>query len=114
MFFIYKNSIIATIISFVSAVLIIMGIYAVIDGEMSGLGLAVVGVPGMLFASWLSKRATFKKWYKQRGPGVDDQVRVDRSLAFQLYQAMPYGAMLNYIRSLNPAAAAEIEASKKK
>lgn len=114
MFFWYKNSVLATIISFVSATVIVTGIYAAVDGELSGLALAVIGVPGMILAGWINNRASFRKWYKQRDPVVDDQVRVDRALAKELYTAMPNGAMLSYIRSLNPAAAAELEASKKK
>ena len=110
----YNNSILATIISGFSCLLIFLGIYGLFTGEPDMLWCAAVGAPGVFLARWIANRKAYKtafiNWYAERDPGCDQLVRSSGEYAQKLYEAMPTGQMLRYIRTLNPEAAAQIQA----
>lgn len=109
----YRNSFLASLISIVACVFAVCGVYAAVDGEISGLLLLIPGIGGVLLGRWISdrkaKKTAFKSWYAERSADCDDLVRSSDAYATKLYRAMPTAQMLDYVRSLNPAAAAAIE-----
>ena len=109
----YNNSFLASLISIFSSVMIVLGVTEAINGEPSTLLIVIPGVAGVLLGKWISsrkaKKTAFKNWHAERGPECDEKVRTSGAFAAELYKAMPTAQMLDYIRSLNPRAAAAIQ-----
>lgn len=107
---IYKNSILASIISIFSYLIMLGGIMIAFDGEiLGGILLFVAGVGVAALAAWVSQQASFRKWIKKlKKDGIIDRARTDGNLAVQIYNANPKPQTLKYLRSVNPAAAEHI------
>ena len=109
----YKNSVLASVVSIFSCMLVVLGVTGAFDGQLAALILVIPGVGGLLLASWISDRkqhqTAFRNWYNTRNPNCDALVHSSGEFAAQLYSAMPTEPMLQYIRALNPAAAAAIK-----
>lgn len=107
----YKNSFVASMISIVGCMLIIMG---VADGFQ--IVPILLGIPfligGKLYSNWVADRKAFKKWWKQvKDANLEPRIAESAELAFEIYQKNPEKRTLEKIRTLNPTAAALIEKS---
>ena len=116
---IYKNSILASICSIFGYLLVIGGIMVAFGGEIfGGILVALMGFGLAVLASFISERKKAKTVLKKiKASGLEPQIRQNLQAAIQVYNACPGKPALEYIRSLNPSAAAYIEqqlAAKKK
>ena len=104
---IYKNSILATLLSFVSYFCMLGGIMMLFDGEFLGfvvlfaLGIGI-GAVGSALSEWKRFRS-FRKQLEKKG--LIPQIQASTQLALQVYDAYPAPKTVEYIRTLNPAAA---------
>lgn len=116
---IYKNSFLASALSILGYVFLATGIIAAFNGEIIG-GIFVVAISiAMMFgAKSISENKQFKAWKKQvEEKGYVPGIRSSVSTAIQVYNTFPCTKTLEYIRTLNPAAAENIAqqlAAKKK
>lgn len=108
---IYKNSILATLLSFLSYFAVVMGIMLAFDSEiLGGIAIVAVGIGIMALAAWVNSRATFRKWIKKlTKDGVIERAKSDTNLAVQIYKANPSKQTLDYIWKINVMAADYIE-----
>ena len=85
---IYKNSILATLLSFLSYFAVVMGIMLAFDSEiLGGILMVAVGIGIMALAAWVNSRATFRKWIKKlTKDGVIDVDKIDRKPDTPIYQ----------------------------
>ena len=116
---VYKNSILATIISFLSSMFGMGGILIAVLGLMDGefemvfggiLFFAVFGLGGTVLAKAIGTRKANKKWWKEtiRNQGWEAQLPYSVDVCFKVYNANPNPWTLNQIQRWNPAAAAQI------
>lgn len=104
---IYKNSIIATILSFISYFAMLGGIMMLFDGEflafvvLFALGMLIAGI-GSAVSEW-KRFHSFKKQLQKKG--LIPMIQTNTQLALQVYDAYPAKKTVEYIRTLNPAAA---------
>lgn len=119
---VYKNSVLATIISFLSRMITMLGIVAaivgVMDGEfvLLGVGAAifvVFGIGGTALAEIINTYQSNIKWWKNSivKPGWKAKIPNSVDVCFQVYNANPCQWTLNQIQKLNPSAAAQIQQS---
>ena len=108
---VYRKSILATLISIVSALTLAYGVVMVVSSVyLTGIILIVVSV-GLFFAGlFLGKTITeakvFRKWKKQiKAEGLEEKIKIDTVFALKVYNMNPDKRTLNYIKSLNPEAA---------
>ena len=107
---IYKNSFLATLVSICGYIGVVCGVMVMFEGDIAaGILMLAVGIGLAVWASKISQNKQFKTWKKQvevKGlvPGVQSSVQT----AIQVYNTNPSTKTLNYIRTLNPAAAENI------
>lgn len=116
---VYKNSILATILGFLSRVFALFGfamaIGGVMDGEFGMLGggaaFFVLGIGGTALAETINTHQSNVKWWKNTivKQGWEAQIPSSVDVCFQVYNANPRQWTLNKIRELNPSAAAQIQ-----
>ena len=108
---IYKNSILASLVSIFGYMFMLGGIAMAFDGEiLPGIFLFLMGIGLAALASVISSRAQFRKWIKQlKKDGIIDRAKQDSALAIKIFQANPTKQTLQYIRGLNPSAADYID-----
>jgi len=117
---IYRNSVLATLVSIIAYMFVGVGIMIAFNGQIiGGILLALVGVVLMALASSISTNKQFKMLKKDwQAKGLIPEIQSNVSVAIQAYNTLPCPKMLAYIRTLNPEAAVEIarqlEAKKKK
>ena len=107
----YKNSILASLLSLAGYFMIAGGIMAAFNGEVvPGIVLALLGIGVSWLAAWLSSQIQFLKWLRQlKKKNIPELAKSDASLALQIYQANPTKQTLRYVRKLNPTAASYID-----
>lgn len=116
---VYKSSILATVISFLSSIFgmfgIVMAVLGLFDGEfemvLAGLlFFAVFGLGGTMLAKAIGTRKANKKWWKEtiRKQGWEAQLPHSVDVCFKVYNANPNQWTLNQIQKWNPGAAAQI------
>ena len=112
-FRIYKNSILATIISMMGTAFAFGGVYMIIDGETSGAALLIIfGVALMFGAAAISKNKVFKVWVKSlKSKGILEQLSTNDALCRQVYQANPIKRTVRLIEKYNPRMADELRAT---
>jgi len=104
---IYKNSILATILSFLSYFVMLAGVMMLFEREFLGfvvlfaLGIGISAL-GSAVSEW-KRFHSFKKQLKKKG--LIPQIQASTQLALQVYDAYPAKKTVAYIRTLNPAAA---------
>ncbi len=114
---VYKNSVLATIISFLTRMIAAGGIMAavggVVDGEFGLLGAGAVlfvvfGFGGTALAEAINTHQSNVKWWKNavRKQGWEAQIPNSVDVCFKVYNANPNNWTLNKIQKLNPAGAA--------
>lgn len=117
---IYKNSVLASLMSFLSYFLLLIGVVAAVNGEiLGGVALFLIGIGVGILASSISERKRFKTWKKQiEDKGLIPAIQTDVQTALAVYNTFPGKNALEYIRTLNPAAAdiisAQLAAKKEK
>ncbi len=112
----YKNSILASIVSILGCLFLVVSIQYLTDGEI-GEGIMGVAISAALLIGGkvLSNRKAFKKWWKQvEDANLEPAIREDVNTALQVYQKNPQKRTLKKIAALNPIAAGLIAANKKK
>lgn len=116
---VYKNSILATIISLFSRMFamggVFMAVIGLMDGEFGMVGAGAVmfvifGIGGTALAEAINSRKTNVKLWKEviRKQGWEAQIPNSVDVCFQVYNANPNPWTLGKIEKLNPAAAAQI------
>lgn len=117
---VYKNSILATLVSFLSQAMgmvwLIAAIVALVNGEFSVFGIGAVlfvvfGIGGALLAESINTLQCNSKWWKEtvRKQGWEAKIPNSADACFAIYNANPCKWTLNKIRKLNPSAAAQIQ-----
>lgn len=102
----YQNSFLASAVSIVGCLMIIMGLTDTIHEKYLLIGLGIVFV---IAGKLISNRKAFKKWWKQvEDAGLEERIKTDVALAKAIYSKNPIRATLKKIESLNPAAAKAI------
>ena len=104
---IYRNSVLATLVSIAGTILLILGLSAMFyDTWYTGLTLMTIGLGLMLGAYFMAKRVGFKKWIKQlKAKGVIDELPNSEALCIKLYQSNPCKRTLAFIHKCNTEAA---------
>ncbi len=108
---IYKNSIMANVCSLFGSVFMFAGIGVLFSGEILGGIVAIAGGVGLnIWGSNISANKQFKKWKKQvESKGLTSAIASSDHTAITVYNTYPCKKSLEYIRSLNPRAAQEID-----
>lgn len=110
-YFRYKNSILATLVSAIGALIIACGLAGLFSGEIGGaLALILAGAAIMAAAKWISDEKAFRKWWKQvKDNHLEPEITKSTELAVAIYRKNPEKRTLRKIRALNPEAATYIE-----
>lgn len=109
----YKNSFLASVVSILGCVFI-MVILVDIDSYHMDVIVPVIamGIALLIGGKMISVNKSFKTWWKQVVDlGYDEKMKSDINLAIAIYNKNPKKATLKKIESLNPAAAEAIRAS---
>lgn len=112
----YRNSFLASLVSIIGCLLIIvaLGISGEVDLTTTVL-LIICGIPLIVWGKIISNNKSFKKWWKQvTDANLEPQIAQDVSTAIAIYNKNPQKRTLKKIAALNPAAATQIQASKGK
>ena len=109
-FAIYKNSVGATVASIFGYGFLMIGIMLAVSTELiQGIVMAAAGLLLEIWAPSISRNKQFKKWVKQlREKGVEAEISSNINAAIRVYNSNPCKKTLEYIGSLNPAAAENI------
>lgn len=106
----YQNSFLASVVSILGCVCIVVVIF-----ERDYLGLeemipaTILGVALLIAGKLISNRKAFKKWWeKVEQAGLEEGIKNDIAVAKMVYSKNPIRATLKKIESLNPAAAEAI------
>lgn len=107
----YKNSILASLVSIFGYCFMLGGIAIAFDCEiLGGIVMFLMGIGLAALASVISSRAQFRQWIKKlKKDGIIDRARQDVTLAIRIFDANPTKQTLRYIRELNPTAAEQID-----
>ncbi len=116
---VYNDSVLATIISFISKMITIASIFFVIAGFTGGgggmivggiVGILLIGVGGSVLAESINTYQSNTKWWKKSivQQGLDAQIRQSTDFCFKVYNANPCEWTLNQIQALNASGAAQI------
>ena len=112
---IYKKSFLASLVSIVGSIMMILGICLLFEELVAGIICAVIGVAFLLWAPIISERKLFKLWIKDlKNKGVIEQLSSSNELCMQMYQANPHKRTIKFIAKYNTAAAETISASLRK
>ena len=114
MFVFYKNSFLASLLSILGCICIL-----VVAADFSYYSADVIvpaitgGIALMICGKLVSKEKSFKTWWKTvKAAGLEEQIKNDANIARIIYEKNPKKRTLKEIAKLNPAAA-EMLASKK-
>lgn len=112
----YKNSFLASVVSILGCILVITGIGIAGEGDVTATALLILcGIPLIIWGKVISNNKAFKKWWKQvTDANLEPQIAQDVNTAIAIYNKNPQKRTLQKIAALNPAAAAQIQASGKK
>ena len=107
----YKNSVLASLVSIVGSLSVLAGIALALGGAIfGGIFMALLGFGCAALASIISSRVQFRKWIKEMEKnGVIAQAKGNAVLAIKIFDANPTKQTLAYIRKLNPTAAGYID-----
>lgn len=114
MLFYYKNSFLASAVSILGCIFVMI---ALMGGNGYEIGetilLLVLGVSGLVGGKLISNEKAFKKWWKQvEDAGLEDQIRQSAQVALQIYKKNPKKRTIKQIEKLNPEAAAMLRGKK--
>ena len=108
---IYKKSILATIVSAFGGLLMALGVGSIVSGLfLEGLPMLGIGFAMECWSFVINDNKKAKIWKKQmQEKGLEDQIRNSESFAIEMYNLCPNKRVLAYLRTMNPAAAANID-----
>ena len=108
---IYKTSVLASAVSIFGCGFMLMGIASAFSGQVvGGIIMALCGVGLSIWASEISENKRFKVWKKKvEEGGFVPAIQSNMKTAIDCYNTLPGKKTLAYIRTLNPAAADNIE-----
>ena len=114
MFVFYKNSFLASVLSILGCILIIVAIATFEEYELYEVAIPLLlGVALNIAGKMVSNEKSFKKWWKQvKDLGYEEQIKSNFEVAYTIYTKNPKKRTLKEIAKLNPAAVAYIEAKK--
>ncbi len=114
MFLFYKNSFLASVLSILGCVLILVTIMTFEEYELYEAAIPLLlGVALNVAGKLVSNEKVFKKWWKQvKDLGYEEQIKTSFEVAQMVYSKNPRKRTLKEIAKLNPAAVAYIEAKK--
>ena len=114
MFFWYKNSFLASVVSIFGCGLVMAGIVMFgegVGGEDVGgvVAMILIGVALAIWGKVISGNKAFKKWWKQvKDNNLESAVASDLNTAIAVYQKNPQERTIKKIATLNPAFAEHI------
>ena len=113
MFFWYKNSFLASIVSIFGCALAMGGIAMFNNGEAStAVIMIILGVALAILGKIISSNKAFKKWWKQvKDNNLESVVATDLNMAITVYKKNPQNRTIKKIATLNPSFAQQIEQS---
>ena len=110
----YKNSLLASVVSILGC-MVIMLVILEFGFDEDGIKFLLLGLALLAAGKLISNRKVFKTWWKQvEDLDLVDKIRQDGAVAKMVYDKNPKRATLKKIEKLNPTAAEAIRASKKK
>ena len=110
MYFEYKNSKLATIISLIGCGLVTAGIAGYNENSGASIGAILVGIPIAILGRQISRAKSFKTWWKQiENNNLEPVIAQDLDTAISIYKKNPQRRTLKKIESLNPQFAAHIK-----
>lgn len=106
----YKNSFLASVVSILGCIIVLLGVTTISDGDVApGIGFIVLSLPFLIGGKIISNNKNFKKWWKQvEDAKLEPQIAQNVDTAFAVYNKNPQNRTLKKIEALNPAAAQEI------
>lgn len=112
----YKNSFLASVMSILGCILVLVGFGISGEGDLAATaGLIICGIPLIVWGKIISNNKAFKKWWKQvTDSNLETQIAQNIDTAVAIYNKNPQKRTLKKIAELNPAAAAQIQSSIKK
>ena len=110
MFLYYQNSFLASLVSILGCICLIVVFFERDYLHMEEMIPAIIlGVALLISGKLISNRKSFKKWWEQvENAGLEESIKTDVALAKAVYSKNPIRATLKKIESLNPAAAEAI------
>lgn len=107
----YKNSFLASVVSIIGCVLIMMGIFSIVEETVGeGIICIIVGLALAILGKLISENKAFKTWWKQvTDANLEPQIAQSVDVAIKVYSKNPQKRTLKKIAELNPAAAENIE-----
>ncbi len=106
MFLYYKNSFLASVVSILGCLAIVMSLMDAFSDKAFFIGFGIVL---LIAGNLISNRKAFKTWWKQvEALGLDEKMKSDVSVAKAVYDKNPKRVTLKKIETLNPEAAAFI------
>ncbi len=109
----YKNSFLASVVSILGCICILVIVTDFDSYTMEEIVPAMLaGIALLIGGKMISNRKVFKTWWKQvEKANLIDAIKTDVATAKMVYSKNPKNATLKKIEQLNPAAAAAIRAS---
>lgn len=102
----YRNSILASIISIIGCIFVIMSITELSEAWP----MTIIGLVMCILGKGISVNKAFKTWWDTViGTGKAAQMRTDRELCVEVYNENPGKHTLKKIREINPEAGEWIE-----
>lgn len=110
---VYKNSVVASILSVCGYVAAIAGIIAAFSGSVvAGIISVLAGIGLVFWAAAISQNKQFKIWKnKIEASGLAGRIKADVNTAVMVYNSNPDKKTLAYISQLNPTAGSLIAES---
>lgn len=109
---IYKKSFLASFVSIVGSIMMVLGICLLFEELVAGIICTVIGIGFLLWAPIISERKLFKLWIKDlKTKGVIDMLPSSRDLCLQMYQANPKKRTIKFIAKYNPSIAVELSSA---
>lgn len=103
---VYKNSIVASILSVIGYTFLMIGIVVAVNESVpGGIIIALLGVGLAIWGARISEKKQFRTWKnKIESTGLTGRIREDVNVAVMVYNSNPSKQSLSYISQLNPVA----------
>lgn len=112
MYFWYKNSFLASIVSMFGGACIVTAIGSFAAGPGPAILMILLGIVLMAWGKSISDDKAFKTWWKQiEDNNLQPQIAQSAQFALEVYNKNPQERTLKKIAELNPSAAEQIRAA---
>ena len=107
---IYRNSILASIISIVGTICLVAGVCLVFEETITGIVMAIFGGVFMLWAHCISENKAFRRWKKQlKTDGIIDMMPSSNDICMRVYYSNPCKKTIKFIGKYNSSVADELK-----